>query len=417
MIGGLFKSASRVAIVAAAGIFAGGLSAQAADLGGNCCADLEERVAELEATTARKGNRKVSLTVYGQVNKAVMWHDSDEDDAYRSEKLSVYDNQAATTRFGFRGSAKIRPDLEAGYQIEIGLNENKGTNSNGSSGAFNIRHSFFYLDDTRLGRVSIGQTSQVTDGLFAINLGNTQLTQLGTDQDGYLGQAFENTFGDVYDGARRQGIYYRSPTVAGFILGAGYSHGTRGTPTSVTAAGSDDSADYWEVALRYAGEFNGIRVAAGIGYRYEDLNNADGTENDVWLGSASVMHVPTGLFISGGYGDIKSNIATVSQAGWWAIAGVQKNYFGPGATTLYGEYGTVDFDNESIDLVNGRRGDRMDGDYWGLGLVQTIDAAAMDVYVQYRQYNLDGGTFGTVAPIVVDSSDTSVIKAGAIIRF
>jgi hypothetical protein len=27
----------------------------AADLGGDCCADLEERVAELEATTARKG--------------------------------------------------------------------------------------------------------------------------------------------------------------------------------------------------------------------------------------------------------------------------------------------------------------------------------------------------------------------------
>ena len=34
-------------------------SASAADLGGNCCADLEERIAELEATTARKGNRKV----------------------------------------------------------------------------------------------------------------------------------------------------------------------------------------------------------------------------------------------------------------------------------------------------------------------------------------------------------------------
>ncbi|WP_334148124.1 hypothetical protein [Hyphomicrobium sp.] len=40
----------------------------AADLGGDCCADLEERIAELEATTARKGNRKVSLEVYGHVN-------------------------------------------------------------------------------------------------------------------------------------------------------------------------------------------------------------------------------------------------------------------------------------------------------------------------------------------------------------
>jgi len=41
------------------------VSANAADLGGDCCADLEERVAELEATIARKGNRKVSLTLSG----------------------------------------------------------------------------------------------------------------------------------------------------------------------------------------------------------------------------------------------------------------------------------------------------------------------------------------------------------------
>ena len=44
-------------------------SVRAADLGGNCCADLEERIAELEATTARKGNRKMSLTITGQVNR------------------------------------------------------------------------------------------------------------------------------------------------------------------------------------------------------------------------------------------------------------------------------------------------------------------------------------------------------------
>ena len=30
----------------------------AADLGGSCCTDLEERIAELEATTVRKGNRR-----------------------------------------------------------------------------------------------------------------------------------------------------------------------------------------------------------------------------------------------------------------------------------------------------------------------------------------------------------------------
>src|SRR5665647_3033794 len=62
----------------AAGLLVGGLSAgsaSAADLGGNCCADLEERIAELEATTVRKGNRKVSLTISGWVAEQVMYWD------------------------------------------------------------------------------------------------------------------------------------------------------------------------------------------------------------------------------------------------------------------------------------------------------------------------------------------------------
>ena len=50
MIGGLMKSSSRLAIAAAASLFVGGYAmtpSHAADLGGDCCADLEERVAEL----------------------------------------------------------------------------------------------------------------------------------------------------------------------------------------------------------------------------------------------------------------------------------------------------------------------------------------------------------------------------------
>src|SRR5215207_6696911 len=73
------KKYSLSALVAA-GLLVGGLSAgsaSAADLGGSCCADLEERIAELEATTARKGNRKVSLTISGWVGEQVMWFDND----------------------------------------------------------------------------------------------------------------------------------------------------------------------------------------------------------------------------------------------------------------------------------------------------------------------------------------------------
>ena len=77
MFGGVGKSAGWATILGTVGfVLSGSVSAKAADLGGDCCADLEERVAELEATTARKGNRKVSLTVSGWVNEAIFaWDD------------------------------------------------------------------------------------------------------------------------------------------------------------------------------------------------------------------------------------------------------------------------------------------------------------------------------------------------------
>ena len=58
MIGEIMKTKLSLAALLAGGMMvATSGSASAADLGGDCCADLEERVATLEATTARKGNR------------------------------------------------------------------------------------------------------------------------------------------------------------------------------------------------------------------------------------------------------------------------------------------------------------------------------------------------------------------------
>src|SRR6185295_18137927 len=118
MVGGMLKSASSVALYAALGLVAvAGVSpAKAADLGGDCCADLEERVAELEATTARKGNRKVSLTISGWVNEAVFaWDDGIERNVY------VGTNSLEQSRFKFAGEAKIDNDWSAGYTIELGV--------------------------------------------------------------------------------------------------------------------------------------------------------------------------------------------------------------------------------------------------------------------------------------------------------
>src|SRR6476659_3312523 len=128
MIGGLFKSsASRLAIAAVAGLFVGGVampSAKAADLGGDCCADLEERVAELEATTARKGNRKMGLTITGQVHRTVLWYD----DGFSTKTYYGLDSTNSSSRFIFNGSARVTPKVTMGFEIMIEI-EAGGTSS------------------------------------------------------------------------------------------------------------------------------------------------------------------------------------------------------------------------------------------------------------------------------------------------
>src|SRR5688500_7239877 len=97
MYGGV-RGRANFALVLGAGVFLAAGSALAADLGSDGVADLEERVAELEATTARKGNRKVSLTISGYVNEQVQWWDDGAE-----QNVYVGTNESDQTRLRFVG--------------------------------------------------------------------------------------------------------------------------------------------------------------------------------------------------------------------------------------------------------------------------------------------------------------------------
>ncbi len=150
MISGLKVGTATFAVLAVMGF--GAMPVLAADLGGNCCADLEERIAELEATTARKGNRKVSLEVSGQINEAIMfWDDGVESNAY------VGTNDTARDRIRFKGSATIADGWKAGYLLEMGIRGNRlnrddqslpDTNSNQPD----LRHSTWFIESVKLGK-------------------------------------------------------------------------------------------------------------------------------------------------------------------------------------------------------------------------------------------------------------------------
>jgi hypothetical protein len=172
MFGGLTKSASRLALVAAASTLMTG-SAFAADLGGDCCADLEERVAELEATTVRKGNRKVSLTLSGQVNRTTMYYN----DGSRSGTYFSLDNTNSSSRFALTGSAKISPTLSAGYNMLIEVSD-KARSVNATQASedgvtrtvqsasgdqlLQIRDAVVWMESSSLGRVTMGRLTNST---------------------------------------------------------------------------------------------------------------------------------------------------------------------------------------------------------------------------------------------------------------
>lgn len=162
---------SRLLVAAGVTLFVGAYPhapAKAADLGGDCCSDLEERIAELEATTVRKGNKKVSVTLYGKLNKAVVfWDDGAEKNTY------VVDNNYKSSRFGLKGSAKIGGKWSAGYRLEAEnlsgssnlvnqLDDDDGTRSGGVLGNKSrlllLRHSYAYIDNKDWGQVRMGLT-------------------------------------------------------------------------------------------------------------------------------------------------------------------------------------------------------------------------------------------------------------------
>ena len=117
MIGGLRGTASPMAMAALFCVMGATVfiskPTKAADLGGDCCSALEDRVAELEATTARKGNKKVTVTIYGKMNWAVdWWNDGHERGMY------TVNSDMESSRLGLLGSAKIYGDWSAGYRFE-----------------------------------------------------------------------------------------------------------------------------------------------------------------------------------------------------------------------------------------------------------------------------------------------------------
>ena len=352
MIGGLSKAASRLALAAVLGAVGAVVFVQkpvrAADLGGDCCADLEDRVAELEATTVRKGNKKVSVTMYGKVNYATdFWDDGAEKNIY------TVNNAMESTRWGFKGSAKISDDWSAGFRIEMEnrgalsqqLNQFNDDNAFDTNGPINVRWSYIDLaskkwGETRLGLSATPKYDITKDTMEYIStepgegggLSDTLVPDFRMNDSFLLREkGFNNaeglagalggraltwsniarcySAGDQFNcSTRRNGVSYLSPTWSGFSTQWGFFED-----------------DIWGGAVRYRNTTwnDNFLFAASAGYEKftdERLQAAGGglagfkRDLDEWAGSAALKHKASGLFVMSAWGVSDSSDSNVKGA-------------------------------------------------------------------------------------------------------
>jgi hypothetical protein len=374
MFGGLTKTSSRIAIAAAFGLTLGGYAlssgpAKAADLGGDCCADLEERVAELEATTVRKGNRKVSVTLSGWVVKSVnWWDDGDEDHVAIGDK-----NYDIGTRFAITGSAQIAPGWSGGFNITVNtagtifgtgnqfddIATGDGLNGN-DYGDIATLYSYIYIKSDTWGTLNWGHLSPASDNPAVLaDLSGTVIQSNGVWFEGagmilrpsggpggkgglasgftypgafgadsaFVGSAltwgaFVNCQGlgagiglDCW-GVAQPAVRYDSPTWGGFRFEASYGNNQATGPHFNT-----NDSDFADIALFYTADWNSIKLSAAGAYTWIEsaaLASSEfaDEEVDLFQVGASILHKPSGLGIFGQYQAESTNGRNFGQFGW-----------------------------------------------------------------------------------------------------
>jgi len=372
----------------------------AADFGGDCCADLEDRVALLEELSARKGSSRTSLQIYGSVNRGLLYWDNGQD----KDVYSV-NNDSIESRIGFQGNANIDSEWSVGYRIELGIHvsdsdrvdaghrivgKNNAHGDDGDDRMFDLRRNEMFIKSKSLGKLTWGRTNHSLDDTSKVDLGGTNIVGRN-DGNRFIedfviinsnGAVNQNTdWSDIIPGnleyARDDVIRYEAPTIAGFRVSATW--------------GEDDEYSF---AAFYAGEFGGVKVAAGFGYGIDD----DGDRQETINGSISLLHMQTGLFFTGSYGNREHDNSGAEEDVYQIKGGLRQTWNSFGKTIVYGEYIGTKVDNHG------------DGEILGLGVIQKIDTAGMELYAAYRHYEADLDS-------QVSTEDFQTLITGARINF
>jgi hypothetical protein len=217
--------------------------------------------------------------------------------------------------------------------------------------------------------LSLGHTSQATDGVAETSVVNTRVVgrmlSLRPINGPHLGEV-----ADIFDGQRADLARVDIAILSGLTVSASWAAGDFGTK------------DVLDAAIRYYGEGGGFRYAGAIGYRdgiviptIGTFGSILGTNVKTLTASGSIQHIDTGLFVNGAYGHIDTSYGNI--AAYHVQGGIEKKLWSPGKTTVFGEFA----DSSDLDLK-----------LYGLGIVQAVDAAALDLYANVRKIEPGSGS-------------------------
>ncbi len=367
----------------------------------------------------------IKLKVSGQVNRAVLYADNDENDEF-----FFVDNDNSGTRFRFVASGRLNDDVTAGATIElqfesnstpdIRFNANSGTGGTdiGGAGAVGERIGEVWFSSATMGKLSLGQGNTASNGTSEVDLSGTDIISYSGVADSGGGLGFANTgtaavagtgavlngdgtitfagvqpvaavaddrvgqiFTNLDGGSRRDRIRYDTPSFAGFKASTSASQGGR-----------------WDVALRYANQYAGAKIAGAIAYQGANAVGAGNRLN----GSLSIL-LDNGLSLTGAAGnnDNKGRKDTNFYYGKVAFT-----------TSSVSQYGKTSFGIDYFKITDSRA-DGEDGTSYSAHVVQNLNPVGAQLYLSARVYQedvRDGAATG-------NPDDIFIVISGARIKF
>ncbi len=320
--------------------------------------------------------KAMEMTVYAQINRGILYAGNGS-----ADELFFVDNDNSSTRFGWKGQGNINCQTSIGAKIELQAESNStgsiDFHQSGSKGtSLSERHLDVWIANTRAGKLSIGQGDTASNGTVEVDLSGTTVIAYAGVGDLMGGLEFSNADTGVtttveikdvinqYDGNSRQDrVRYDTPKLAGF-----------------TASTSLDDDNLWDMALRYANEFGGVRFAAAA--HYLDGKEKAGFKNQYGV-SASVLF-PVGLSITAAYSGraFFGRAANGADGKYYYLKGAFRTFpfeeLGLGTTVFGVDYSRSD-DHAAID-------DR--AETYGLFAVQNLIRGAQ-FYVGVRNHALN----------------------------